>query len=406
MALAALIAASGQVEDGGDGLRATLPLVGATLLEHQARLARRAGAAHIVVMVERMPAALTAALERLRRDGIAIEVARGAADAADRIHPDERLLVIADGCLAGQPLIDRLVAAAPPAVVSVPDHSDRQMFERIDAVTRWGGLALIDGARLRRTVAMLGDWDMVSTLLRRTLQENATRIDAFPPEASGRPELLMMADRAAALEGLDRRLIGASRARAEDWPGRYLFPPVEELALRPIAGSGIDPGWLATAAAVLAVAAVPAVLLGWRWAMLALLLLTGPVMAVAVRLAGTRLAQVRHRSLIAGVRDGAAAVALVALGRDLGASLGWGMIVLATGAVAAAVALRVERRSLARLGGSIPVWLASADGLIWLLLPFAAAGAWGIGIGALAVYALASFFFVQRGVALRSNGAV
>lgn len=406
MALAALIAAHGQVDEGGEGLRATLPLVGGTLLEHQVRLAQRAGAGHIVVLVERLPAALTEAFDRLRRDGIVVDVARTATDAADRFHPDERLLVIANGCLAGQPLLARLVAAPLPALVTVPEHSERHAFERIDSVTRWGGLALVDGARLRRTAAMLGEWDMLSTLMRRTLQEGATRIDAFPPDTAASPELLLIADRASALQGIEGRLIQASRGQAETWPARYLFPPVEDLALRPLAGRRLDPMWLAVAAAVAALLAVPAAIVGWRWAGLVLLLSSGPLTAVAHRLAATRLAHVRRATVLGRVRDGAAAAALLALGYDLSSKSGWGIAVVAGIAVGATAALAVERRTLSMLRGRAPLWLAGVDALIWPMLPFAAIDRWDAGVGAAALYALISFFVVQRRVATETARGV
>ena len=85
MALAALIFASQTIDDGSDMLRAALPLAGATLLEHQVRRAVRAGAHHIVVLVERLPAPLIAAIDRLRRDGNRVDIARSVADAADQI---------------------------------------------------------------------------------------------------------------------------------------------------------------------------------------------------------------------------------------------------------------------------------------------------------------------------------
>jgi hypothetical protein len=407
VALAALIAAYGQVDGDSERLRAMLPLVGATLLEHQVRLARRVGAGHVVVLVERVPADLTAALDRLRRDGITVDVARNAADAADRFHPDERLLVIADGCLAGEPLLARVAAAPAPTLVTVPDHSERHAFERIDALTRWGGLALVDGAHLRRTVAMLGEWDMLSTLLRRTLQEGPTRIDAFPPDGGAGPELLLIADRAATLQGIDLRLIRASRRQAESWPERFLFPPVEELALRPLAGRSIDPTWFAASGVVAAFAAVPAALTGLLWLALALLLLTGPLIAVAHRLAATRLSVVRRARWVGALRDGAAAAALLALGHVLTPAHGWGILLAATIGVAGSAAMAVERRTLAALGaGPGPVWLASVDGLIWAMLPFAAGGRWSIGVGAVALYGLFSFFDVQRRVSRRAAPAV
>ena len=121
MALAALISAYRQIEDS-EALRATLPLVGGTLIEHQARQAARAGAAHVVILVERLPAPLVGAIDALRRDGIVVEIARSVADAADRVHPDERLLVIADGCVVAQAAADRLAAAAAPTLLTLSDE--------------------------------------------------------------------------------------------------------------------------------------------------------------------------------------------------------------------------------------------------------------------------------------------
>ena len=70
MALGALIGA--YQEDDAGGLRALLPLAGRTLIEYQARCLAAAGAAPLIVLVERMPAALNDAFERLRGEGIAV----------------------------------------------------------------------------------------------------------------------------------------------------------------------------------------------------------------------------------------------------------------------------------------------------------------------------------------------
>ena len=69
LAVGALIGA--YQEDDIGGLRALLPLAGRTLIEYQVRCAAAAGAAPIVVVVERVPQALQDAFERLRLDGIA-----------------------------------------------------------------------------------------------------------------------------------------------------------------------------------------------------------------------------------------------------------------------------------------------------------------------------------------------
>jgi hypothetical protein len=56
VALAALIMASEEADGEDAELRATLPLLGHTLVEQQVRQAVGAGAGHVVLLVERLPA--------------------------------------------------------------------------------------------------------------------------------------------------------------------------------------------------------------------------------------------------------------------------------------------------------------------------------------------------------------
>jgi hypothetical protein len=407
LALAALISAYRQSDDS-DGLRATLPLVGGTLVEHQARQAARAGATHIVILVERLPAALTAAIDALRADGLAVDIARSVGDAADRIHPDERLLVMADGCVVGQSAIDRIAATDTPALLTLADEPGRDSFERIDGGSRWAGLALIDGARLRSTAAMLGDWDVESTLLRRAVQENARRISVFEAETGGASAgLPIIAKTVQALTDLERQLLIGSRRLGANWPARYIFAPLEE----PIAGlllRGVaEPQWIAALGAGLAALAAPLAAIGWFWAALLALLLSGPVTAVAVRLAAVRLALIRRQRLFETVRTIGAVIALLLFVEPLAAQQGWGWWIIAGLQLALMAALSVERRIAARLTGMAePLWLASLDGMIWGFVPFALFGYWQAGLAALTGYAILSFAFVQWRAWRKVNGLV
>ena len=139
MALSALIAAYHESAEPG-ALRATLPLAGRTVLERQVRLAAAAGAVKIIVLVERMPPALTAALDRLRRDRVPLHVARSAEEAAEAVDPNDRLLLIADGAIAETSQLERLARAEGPLVLTVPDAAFGEIHERIDATSRWAGL--------------------------------------------------------------------------------------------------------------------------------------------------------------------------------------------------------------------------------------------------------------------------
>src|SRR5678815_1552026 len=154
-------------EDDSGGLRALIPLAGRTLLEYQVRCAAAAAAAPIVVVVERVPQALQDAFERLRLDGIGVFPVSDVHEAVSRFEAGAMILLIGDAIAPPADLIARLAEEPEPAVATVPDDETHEAFERIDAETRWAGVALVDARTLGSTAAMLGDWDLQSTLLRR-----------------------------------------------------------------------------------------------------------------------------------------------------------------------------------------------------------------------------------------------
>jgi len=305
---------------------------------------------------------------------------------------------MADGCIVGQSAIDRLARAEAPTLLTLPDQPDRDAFERIDAGARWAGLALLDGGRLRATAGMLGDWDLESTLLRRTVQEGAGRLSIYTAQDGGSSAgLPLIAENESALADLEKTLLAESQGHAPDWPARLLFAPLEEPAARLLLKRSIDAEWIAMLAAGLAVVALPLAAAGWAWGALALLLVSGPVRAVAHRLGAVKLAAIRRGRLYDRLRAAAATGVLLAFAGLLAEQGGWGWWMVSAMTIAAMLALRNERAMLARTGGSSgPVWLASVDSLIWGFLPFAVIGEWRTGLAALALYALASFAFVQR----------
>ncbi len=398
MALAALISAAREAEEGG--LIATIPLAGRALVERQARLAARAGARHIVILVERLPAALTAAIDRLRRDGIGVEVARGVGDAADHIHPDERLLLFADGAIADDALLARLARSTVPALLVAGDDPDTRHWERIDATQRWAGLALLDGATLRNTAARLGDWDLQATLLRQAASAGARRIGIADGADTGPAPLAALISEQDDAVRFGARLAAAADADpAAGWPARFLFPPLARGVVPLLAPRRIEPLWLRLAAALLTLLMLPAITTGWWRAALALAILAAPLDAIGARLAAVRLLPDRIGAHAARIRLGALGVAAPLLGwRLLAAGGGWGCLLLGA-AIVAVMAGLAPLRAIAARGGVVPKpWLADADALCWLLVPFAAAVQWRLGLGALALYALVSLYGAERAI--------
>ena len=385
MALAALIAAYHESGEPGH-LRATLPLAGRTVIERQARLAASAGAGLVIILVERMPAALSAAIGRLRRDRVNVQIARSAEEAAELVDPFDRVLLVADGAIAPAAQHARLAAGEDVAVLTVPDGGYGELYERIDATTRWAGLAAIDGALLRETAAMLRDWDMQSTLLRRTLQAGARHI-----AAEGAVAIL---DRDADLSALERRIVEQADGDRGGWSD-WLLGPIERLATGLLMSGPVSPQLIGLAAALLTALGAASFYVGWYWIGLVKLLAATPLEGIAARLARLRMQDGVRQSWWSYLLPLFSSAALVILAYGLARVHGWGMVLLAFTTLAFLFALAVETE---RRRPRAAVLLAERKGMVWLMLPFASFGLWHIGLATLFAYAAASFFWAQSEV--------
>jgi hypothetical protein len=388
MALGALIGA--YQEDDSGGLRALLPLAGRTLIEYQVRCVAAAGAAPVIVMVERVPQALQDAFERLRLDGIGVFPVSDVHDAVSRFEAGSMILLVGDGIAASSELITTLAEEPEPAIATVPDDEQHEMFERIDAGSRWGGVAVVNSQTLGSTAAMLGDWDLQSTLLRRAIQDGALRVPVAP--GSGEP---LIAERAEQLEAFQRNLVSASRQSRNDWASRFVLPPVEEFATEQLMETSVRPGWLIWGALALTVAGAAAFIRGWIAAAVALLVLSTPLDTIAGRLATLRLRPLPARMLSRMALWPAAGLALLGLAWwESRHGAGWGAVMAAIAAIAFAQAARTEGASSSNLPGS--VWLFSRRNAILAAIPFAIAGAWTSYLIGLFLYAAGSFFHLQH----------
>lgn len=388
MALGALIGA--YQEDDAGGLRALLPLAGRTLIEYQARCLSAAGAAPIVVLVERVPVSLNDAFERLRGEGISVVAVSEGNEAASRFEAGSQLIMLADGIVPDMDDLGRLLEEGDGAIVTVPDDEAHAGFERIDASHRWAGLAKVDASMLGATAAMLGDWDLQSTLLRRSVQGGARLL----PSSTGEGRGPFLAENEAATTGYERRLIVASRSAREDAVSRYLLPVVEEFATERLMETRVRPALLLQLAIGMTLAAAFCFTRGWHWGAMLLLLLATPLDLVAQRLATLRLKPLSPAMTSRRLLWPSAGLALLALGWfESRHGSGWGAMMAALSATAFAEAGRIEGLTI-----TVPrnEWLFSRRSAIWLAVPFAIGGWWSAYLGATALYAGASFFIIQQ----------
>jgi hypothetical protein len=277
-------------------------------------------------------------------------------------------------------------------LLTLPDTGLDERFERIDADARWAGLALLQGAFLRETAAMLQDWDLQSTLLRRAVQSGARQI-ALRTDMPEPPPTI--ADRADDLLVAQGRIVEGSGGAREDWASRYLLGPIEASATRALMPSAVTPAWLLIGAGVLT--GLGAILFASGWLMIGglMLLLATPLDGIADRLAALRLERRGQGSWPARALPYLAGAALLALSYQLAGTRGWGTLAVAAAAIAflAALSREIGRRRLPER-----LFFAERKGMTWLMLPFAVTGAWLAGLVALALYAGGSFFWAQHAV--------
>src|SRR5512139_1571078 len=259
MALGALIGA--YQEDDAGGLRALLPLAGRTLVEYQARCLSAAGASPLIVLVERVPVALNEAFERLRAEGISVIAVSDGSEAASRFEAGSDLLLLADGIAPDMSDLEQLLEEGGGAILTVPDDEAHSNFERIDSTNRWAGIARVDSNLLGATAAMLGDWDLQSTLLRRAVQ-SGTR---FLPSSANEGRGPFLGTDEEAMTAFERQLLIASRTAREDAVSRFILPMLEEVATEKLMETSVRPAWMVQAALAMTVGAAFCFSRGWHW---------------------------------------------------------------------------------------------------------------------------------------------
>ena len=285
--------------------------------------------------------ALNDAFERLRGEGISVVAVSDAIEAASRFEAGTDVILLADGIAPDMSDVGRMTEeGGETMILTVPDDEAHEAFERIDATHRWAGLARLPAALVGATAAMIGDWDLQSTLLRRAVQSGARLVPAANGEGAGP----FMAD-GEAMAGFERRLLLASRGARTDWVSRFILPVVEEVATERLMETRFRPEWLVRAALMLTLGAALAFTRGWQWQGLVALVLATPLDLVARRIALLRLRPLSPTLPAKRLLWPAAGLALLALGwfeaRHGG---GWGAMVAALSAAAFAEAARIESR--------------------------------------------------------------
>ncbi|WP_375403351.1 hypothetical protein [uncultured Sphingomonas sp.] len=258
--LAGLLFAIRDAEDRPDRLVATLPFAGTSLIEYQARLLIAAGASQIVVVVTRLTPDLLGAISRIGGRGVAVDAVRGAAEAAEKLHPLSRVLVMADGLVTTETMLKPLAGDGPETLLVIADGLAESSCERIGGRMAWAGVARLGAARLRDVAAMPCDWDMQSALLRAASQSGAAHL-LLPATAAAEGHGVEYD--AGSLDARSRAVLAGAVADRRGWFDRWIVAPVGRVLLPALVGRGVSAGAVAGGGLVLAGLGLAAIRAEW-----------------------------------------------------------------------------------------------------------------------------------------------
>jgi len=380
--LAGLLFAMHDADDRPAMLTATLPFGGVTLIEYQARLLVAAGASQIVILVARLTPELLGAISRIGKRGIAVDTVRTAAEAAEKLHPLARVLMLADGLTTTAETLAALARDGGDALLVMPEEQAVLGYERVGSGMVWAGVARLDPRRLAELAVMPRDYDVQSTLVRLASQAHAVHL-LLPQEAvrGGHG----VGHSAAALEARGRTVLAAMISGRSGWFERFVTAPLGR-ALIPLLVPRTVPA-VAVAAGAGAVGLLGMTLVALSYPGIGLLLTL--VGTLGVSQAAT-LADLRDEASVAGwlrmLAGGVPALAVLLYGRQVAQAQADGVPeVLAIGLVLLAVLCEraLDGRSRRTWWGSPPAYLL----LVWLSAIVSAPIA---GLGAAALYAAAT----------------
>ena len=378
--LAGLIFAIEEATDRPGSLVATLPFGGMTLLEYQIRLLNGAGAEQVLIAVGKMTPALLAAVNRASKRDAAIEIVRSAEEAAEKANPDARVLVLADGLVTIDPVVDRMAADGPEALLVTDDAGSPAAIERLDMKDCWAGIARISPTQLAQIARMPEDYDFQSALLRVAAQSGAEHITLTKGWQRGGHAVERSAD---GLASRNASVLTALTERLPGWADRWIFTRAARAVLPELVSRGV-PGFAATlAGGLFGLGALAGIWFGWSGPGLVGSLVATASIATGAAMAALRGEEKRARRVEAGIYVLFAAVVLLCGWtefRSLGVATP--LVLAATGA---ALQLLVERT-----GSVHRRWWASPAAHLLLLTPFALAGYAEYGLGAVAFYAFAT----------------
>lgn len=401
MTLSAIICATHPCNDRPSMPRCSIDAGGMMLGERVMRQLVQAGISQIFILADKTSTIEIPPLP-LTLPGATIRPVGRALDLAVQIEDGDEIILIEEGVLVDQRLIDAAVQRRERQILLCwsSEAQDRRSSRLIDAAHGFASVLKTTGSVVRTLVKGLGEWDFEQTLLRTVAsQEDTIFLSAEAAlTGQGRPLLWQPVHNGADAAVLRDVLIEEVLVTFGDNFLQRSVRPLLRKALEAIHQARLSGTFLRITGLLQALLAVLFLGFGYRWIGWALMVLT-PVWSLLGDLAAGLRLEAPHPT----VHPQALSYVLRLLGHGwwlmLGYSLSsaYGYVAMLTLAGIIILLLVVQRAILTHYHRSdvAPIsWAASSYRLLWLIFPFACFGQWQTGLLASALVTAAGFCLI------------
>ena len=337
----------------------------------------------MIIVVARLTPELLGAIARIAQRGVVVDTVRSAVEAAEKLHPLSRLVVLADGLITTEGTIALVLRdTGHDALMVVPEAGAEAGLERVGGQMAWAGVARVDPRRVAEVAALPRDYDLQSTLLRLAAQARATHI-LLPADAEKAGHGIV--HRAETLDARGRAVVARLVSGRRSWFDRYILAPVARFALPRLVERAVPAHVAGGSGAALGALGLVLILFGL------------PTLGLCVTIAGTL--GLGLGETLAGLRDEqpaakAQSAAIAVLSALAIAALGWQCYRVAGEELGPVLALMLvilgilaERAGLYRFRRR---WWASPPAYLLVILPatILGIGLWGLALAG--IYAIAT----------------
>lgn len=387
------------VRSGGDGPFAAIVAGGIPVIRRQIRQLHERGAGRIVLAASgNQTHVIEQARREAQRDGMAIEVAESPATLIAALAGDPAM-VIDEGLLVDERMLaaffgqDAATGANP--VIAMRDAKLRTPA----GLARLPALSVSQELAARLLVSGLSGIG-----LDKAVMQDLSGLDAYAPDRRRHLSIVWLPLRSAA-DGArgTSLLLDSAQKGCLDWPARFIHTPIENLLTRLLLPLPITPNLISVFVFIMGLYAAWSFATG-NWALaLVLALAIGPLDGVDGKLARTRHEFSRWGDLEHVADKIVEYLCYVGMAAWIGTAWAWAVCSLI---VLFAFAEAIQGEFYRRLTGG---QLDDAGGIerrfrlvsgrrntfMWSLIPFVAFGAWHAGFVMIAIYSVATFFFMQ-----------